>query len=118
MSGFGKMDLSTVPPPPGSPEYRINKAFDVLKARGVLNDRCPRCRTSSWNVDLIEVPATSAFSPPGHSVNRNAWGAAFYAGNVVNSNLSPPSSGILSMLSIVCNNCGYTMFHNLNVLGV
>jgi len=75
----------------------ISEALDKLRARGVTHDYCPRCSTADWNVDLLGVPAISLPNPNRHLV---------------------PHSGYLSVLAIACKNCGYTMFHNLNVLGV
>lgn len=84
---------------------RIQKALETMKARGVQNDHCSRCNAFDWNVDVLGVPANSAMSQvwdfPGHYVQRPVWQQA---------------TGALSMLSLVCKNCGYTMFHNLQLL--
>ena|SRR5208282_327451 len=108
MSGFGK--ISPVPAPPGSPEERVQRAIDELRRRGANNDYCPRCSTFDWNVDLLEIPATSALS------SKISSGAGF--GGRMYPRPYSDASGVLPMLSIVCKNCGYTMFHNLNNLGV
>jgi predicted nucleic-acid-binding Zn-ribbon protein len=82
-----------------SAQERIDKAIKELKKRGVESDYCPRCNTSDWNVDLLEIPANSE----------------------VSKSILPPPMGYqsnLSVLGIVCKNCGYTMFHNLNTLGI
>jgi ribosomal protein S27AE len=85
---------------------RINLALEELKKRGVANDYCPRCNTFDWSVDINDVPATSAMAQPSlppiqfqtrYSYNRQ-------------------SGPVISMLSIVCKNCGYTMFHNMGIL--
>ncbi len=111
MSGFGKINFSTVPPPPGSPQDRISRALATLRQRGVLDDRCPRCKTSDWNIDLLEIPATSALSAtsPSGWVPLGAYSTYF---------VKQQSGGILPMLAVVCKNCGNTIFHNLNVLGI
>jgi predicted nucleic-acid-binding Zn-ribbon protein len=84
-------------------ESRIQKALETIKARGVKNDDCPRCTTFDWNVDLLDISAESAmFVVPGGTSFSHILG-------------SPPAS-YLSVLSITCKNCGYTMFHTLNVL--
>lgn len=85
-----------------SPAERIQRAIEVMKQRGVLDDFCPRCRKFDWNVDLLEIPAKSAMT----GTFTWAWSPSPISG----------PSGVLSVLSIVCNICGYTIFHNLNVL--
>jgi len=101
MSSFQDIKLSA--------PTRINQAIEELKKRGVTNDHCPRCNTFDWNVDIIDIPANSAmashFLPP---VPR---------GGGYSYNMQQPT-GLLPMLSIVCKNCGYTMFHNMNILGI
>jgi hypothetical protein len=86
-------------------KVRIQKALEQIKARGVNNDYCPRCNHFDWNVDLLDIPANSAISrfpiTGGTYVQRPVWEQA---------------TGALSVLSIVCKNCGYTIFHTLNVL--
>lgn len=76
--------------------------MDRLKERGVKNDYCPRCEHLDWNVDLVEIPGRSAITTAVFPV------------------LAPddPQSGYLSLLAVVCRNCGYTMFHNLDILGI
>jgi len=83
---------------------RIQKAIETMKARGVKDDYCPRCSIFDWNVDLLDLPANSAMSRQpiaGAYMQRPVWEQA---------------TGALSVLSIVCRNCGYTIFHTLNVL--
>jgi predicted nucleic-acid-binding Zn-ribbon protein len=98
MSGFSGIRTATSRPPMSTQE-KIDKAIRELKKRGVESDNCPRCGTSDWNVDLLEIPANS---------------------EVFKSSVPPPMGyqSNLSVLGIVCKNCGYTMFHNLNVLGI
>jgi predicted nucleic-acid-binding Zn-ribbon protein len=84
---------------------RIQQALDELKKRGVESDYCPRCNTSDWNVDILEIPANSAMSRPG---------IPMFAPIVANQQ----ATGVIPLLGIVCKNCGYAIFHNLNVLGV
>jgi hypothetical protein len=102
MGGFegiarsGRADLTT--------QIRIQKAIEAMKARGVKDDYCPRCEVFDWNVDLLDIPANSAMSRPrvaGVHLQLPVWEQA---------------TGALSVLSIVCKNCGYTIFHTLNIL--
>lgn len=117
MSSFGKMNISPVPAPPGSPTERIQRALAILTKRGVTNDHCPRCNTFDWNVDLLEIPATSAIST--ESSGMTPFGSGPGYSNYVPSYRSTAQTGsVLQVMSIVCKNCGYTMFHNLRVLGV
>lgn len=85
---------------------RINKAIAELKRRGVSNDHCPRCNTFDWTVDINDIPANSAMAqpslPPMQLHARYSYNTAY--------------GPVISMLSIVCKNCGYTLFHNMNVL--
>src|SRR5713226_7521601 len=98
--------LAPIPPTPSSPQDRINRALAILRQRGVLDDRCPRCNTSAWNVDLVEISATSALTSPTGWIPLTTYV------------IKPQSGGLLNLLTIVCKNCGNTIFHNLNVLGV
>lgn len=87
-------------------EIRIQKAIEVIKARGVRDDNCPRCGKFDWNVDLLHIPANSDMLRPsavGFQVQQPA---------------SARTTGVLSVLSMACKNCGYTIFHTLNVLGI
>jgi ribosomal protein S27AE len=86
-----------------SAETKIHEAMESLKQRHVkIDDNCPRCNFGKWNVDLLEIPALSliaSFAPlaPGY--------------------VSTGETN-LSVLALVCTRCGYTMFHNLHVLGI
>jgi hypothetical protein len=112
--------MSSVPRyPPGTrwpiKEVKIKEAMDVLKQRGVKHDNCPRCEALDWNVDLIDIPAESstyasflnALAPPPSA--KNTWGS-FSA--------LKSQTGVMSLMAVVCRNCGYTMFHNLEILGI
>lgn len=103
MSGFQDIKRFTVAQ---SPQQRIQLAIAELKRRGVSSDFCPRCNTSDWNVDLLEIPANSAMSSYGANQALIGTNYLFQGG------------GRLSLLGIVCKNCGYTLFHNLDILGV
>jgi hypothetical protein len=81
-------------------DERISLAMDELSKRGVKHDNCPRCDHKEWNVDLLEVPADSVLS---------GGVTAFPRGSV---------TGRLSLLAVVCTNCGNSIFHNLGVLGI
>lgn len=84
-----------------SAQIKIDEAMKALEQRGVKHDYCARCETNNWNIDLLEVPASSALSPMGLPYVRGAAG-----------------TGYLSLLAVVCRNCGNTIFHNLDVLGI
>lgn len=88
-------------------EERIERALAKLRERGVTNDFCPRCNTHDWNVDVLQIPANSGMSS-GFGSAREAFSAA----------LVGRTAGILQILGLVCKNCGYSIFHNLDVLGV
>src|SRR5258706_13774373 len=85
----------------GTSEEPVSQAMAELHKRGVKHDSCPRCNHNAWNVDLLEVPADSALSPEGLS--------PFPRGSV---------NGRLSLLALVCSNCGNSIFHNLSILGI
>jgi predicted nucleic-acid-binding Zn-ribbon protein len=86
---------------PAEADTKIQQALSVLAQRGVKNDSCPRCGNLDWNVDLVEIPARSALLY-----------VAFPA-------LAPETEdGFISLLTVVCRNCGNTLFHNLEILGI
>ena len=89
---------------PESPQERISYALEQLKTRGVKSDFCPRCETDDWNVDILEIPVRSAMS-------KTLLMAVLH-----NTTYAP--SDFIPVLAIVCKNCGFTMFHNLNVLEI
>jgi predicted nucleic-acid-binding Zn-ribbon protein len=86
-----------------TPETRakIDQALSVLRDRGATNDYCPRCSKNNWDVDLLAIPATSLPN------------AAPAFGSVQASPL-----GYIPLVTIMCTTCGYTILHNLNVLGI
>lgn len=88
--------------PRATAEIKIRTALDELKKRGVHRDICPRCATENWNADLLEIPAFSLIA----SVAPLAPGYISTGGTN------------LTVLALVCTRCGYTMFHNLQVLGI
>jgi hypothetical protein len=100
MSGFLK-----TPPPAQSPQERIQKGIEELKRRGIQSDNCPRCATTGWNVDLIEISARSALAiPSGQLFPRSP--------------VYEQAGGFIPLLGFACKNCGFSMFHDLSVLGV
>ena len=105
ITDFWKVGRNYMPavPRPLSPQVEavVNRALEVLQERNVKNDYCPRCNTSDWYVEINAIPAM-ALSASG----TGGWIA------------SGPSSGYIPVLTVVCKNCGYTMFHNLNVLEI
>src|SRR5262245_6976606 len=105
MSGFSQRakQFSRIGNPYLSSEMKISEAMAQLKARGVKLEQCPRCTVQAWNVDLVEIPARSTLTL---TSGIAPWLAP---GN--------PDEGVISLLAIACGNCGYTMFHNLELLG-
>lgn len=77
----------------------VNKALEVLKERKVTNDYCPRCGVFDWSVDPIAIGVIPLLGIPAHLPN------SYFPEQIM-------------ALQIVCKNCGYTMLHNLNVLGL
>ena len=77
----------------------VHRALAELRKRNVKNDYCPRCATFDWSVDPIAISVVPLQGIPA----------------------APPGSYFparIALLQIVCKNCGYTMFHNLNTLGI
>jgi predicted Zn-ribbon and HTH transcriptional regulator len=92
-------------PPSQSPQERIQKGLEELKRRAIKSDNCPRCNSSGMNVDLIEISARSAVAvPSGQLFPRSAT--------------YDQAGGFVPLLAFVCKNCGFSMFHDLNILGV
>ncbi len=77
----------------------VERALEELKKRNVKNDYCPRCETFDWNVDAVAITVTPLQGIP--ATNPPAWFPAY-----------------IPAIQIVCKNCGYVMFHNLNTLGL
>ena len=77
----------------------VNEALEVLKKRNVKNDYCPRCETFDWDVEPIAISVIPLKSVPATLPH------AYFPAQIM-------------VLQVVCKNCGYTMFHNLNVLGL
>lgn len=75
----------------------VDAALAELKKRGVKHDYCPRCETFDWSVDPVAISVIPLKSIPVGLPN------AYFPANIF-------------VIQIVCKNCGYTMFHNLNVL--
>src|SRR5258708_1638612 len=95
-----RVPFSRIGNPSLSTRITIKEAMDRLKERGVKNDYCPRCEHLDWNVDIVEIPGRSAITTAVFPV------------------LAPDNPQYLSLLAVVCRNCGYTMFHNLDILGI
>jgi hypothetical protein len=77
----------------------VNAALEELKKRGVHNDYCPRCETLDWSVDPVAIAVIPLRGIP------VIFPSAYFPGYIM-------------AIQIVCKNCGYTMFHNLNTLGL
>jgi hypothetical protein len=88
-----------------SPQERIQRGIDELKRRGIKSDDCPRCNTSGWNVDLIEISARSALAIPSCQLFPR-------------SSSYDQAGGFVPLLVLACKNCGFSIFHDLNILGV
>jgi predicted nucleic-acid-binding Zn-ribbon protein len=76
----------------------VNRALEVLKEK-VKHDKCPRCDVFDWSVDAIAIDTIPIQGVPAHMP------LSYFPGRIL-------------ILQIVCKNCGYTMFHNLNALGL
>jgi predicted nucleic-acid-binding Zn-ribbon protein len=76
----------------------VNRALEVLTDK-VKHDKCPRCDVFDWSVDPIAINVIPIQGIPAHMPH------AYFPGRIL-------------LIQIVCKNCGYTMFHNLNVLGL
>jgi predicted nucleic-acid-binding Zn-ribbon protein len=77
----------------------VVQALEELKRRNVTADHCPRCGTFDWSVDPVAISVIPVEGLP-----------ARMKGSYIPAHIK--------VLQIVCTNCGYTMFHNLNVLGL
>lgn len=76
----------------------VTRALEVLKDK-VKHDECPRCGVFDWSVDAIAIDTIPVEGLPAHTP------LSYFPGRIL-------------LLQIVCKNCGYTMFHNLNTLGL
>ena len=97
MSGFSQVSRPSL-----LVQARIAKALQEIKARGVKDDYCPRCGTFDWSVDLLDILVNSA-------LRRTSIGEFAFSETLM-------TGGALNVLSVTCKNCGYTMFHTLNIL--
>jgi len=75
----------------------VERAIEKLKTKNVTHDYCPRCDTSDWEVEPVAISVI-----PIRNIPARLPGAYFPAH--------------IMLIQIVCKNCGYTMFHNLNKL--
>jgi predicted nucleic-acid-binding Zn-ribbon protein len=82
-------------------QSKIQEALQALAQRGAKIDYCPRCSARNWLVDLLAIPAIALPNP------MIGAGMAY----------SPPT-GFIPLITIMCQNCGHTLLHNLNVLGI
>ncbi len=94
--GFNPPPLPVLDP---EAEKLVEAAIEELKKRNAKHDYCPRCETFDWNVDPVAISVIPLRGIPA------ALPTAYFPGYVM-------------AIQIVCKNCGYTMFHNLNILGL
>jgi hypothetical protein len=94
--GFNPPPLATIDP---ETVKLVEVALAELKKRGATHDYCPRCETFDWNVDPVAISVIPLRGIPA------ALPSAYFPAHVM-------------AIQIVCKNCGYTMFHNLNVLSL
>ncbi len=94
--GFNPPPLAVLDP---DAEKLVEAAIEELKRRNATHDYCPRCETFDWNVDPVAISVIPLRGIPA------ALPTAHFPGYVM-------------AIQIVCKNCGYTMFHNLNILGL
>jgi hypothetical protein len=99
--GFSRLGTTGINPR-SLAEAKIHEAMEELKKRNVTSDYCPRCNWQDWNVDLLEIPANSLLTS-----------AVPLSPNYIHTGATN-----LSVLTIVCQRCGYTILHNLQVLGL
>ncbi len=90
------MTQSSIPLTPEAVKL-VEKALEALKNRKVTIDYCPRCGTFDLKVDPISIAVTPLQGIPA----------------AIPSAYSP---SYIAAIQIVCQSCGYTVFHNLNVL--
>lgn len=90
-------------------QTRIEQAIAKLKAKGVEQDNCPRCMVFDWNVDILDIPVNSAMA-------SNSFLSALSPNAVFTQESSHRTTGVFSVLSLVCKNCGYSIFHSLSIL--
>ncbi len=76
----------------------VNQALSVLQEK-VKHDKCPRCDVFDWSVDPIAIDVIPILGVPAHMPS------SYWPGRIL-------------LLQVVCKNCGYTLFHNLNALGL
>lgn len=77
----------------------VDAALAELKRRNVTHDYCPRCDTFDWSVEPVAISVKPLRGVP------TGLPSAYFPAEIM-------------VIQIVCKNCGYTMFHNLNVLGL
>ncbi|MGO9318938.1 MAG: hypothetical protein ACLPXT_12795 [Terracidiphilus sp.] len=80
-------------------EKLVTRALAELKERNVIHNDCPRCDTFDWNVEPIAIGVIPLRGIPA-SLPLSYW------------------PGQINAIQFVCKKCGYTMFHNLNILGL
>ena len=82
-------------------QRKINEVVGELRKRGLHDDRCPRCRTTDWTTDFLQIPVaplSMSFQP--------------------NIPVSPTMSAFVPVVLFTCINCGYMVNHSLRILGI
>jgi hypothetical protein len=84
---------------------KVEQAVAAMKdKRGEFqDDNCPRCHVQDWNADLVEIPVKSQMT-----IASIGLAGGYH----------PTGDSTLPALGLVCQNCGYMIFHNLNILGI
>jgi predicted nucleic-acid-binding Zn-ribbon protein len=96
-------------PPSSEPTQRVNEAIGRLKERGALKqDTCPQCATFNWEVNFFAIPAAPIikFDTNAAKTFLREWAT------------TSSSWTYIPVISLACKNCGYTMLHNLRMLGL
>ena len=80
-------------------QERVNEIVSELRKRGLHDDRCPRCHTTNWDCNFVHIPLAPL-----------TMGLQPITGYV------PTASAFVPVVLFTCLNCGYLIYHNLNVL--
>jgi predicted nucleic-acid-binding Zn-ribbon protein len=92
-------------------EIRVARIIEQLKTRGVNSDYCPRCGVFDWSVDFLALSGRPTVYHPRKDIiaTTPSLTSEIQIGETM-------PSGFMRLVCIVCKNCGYVIFHDLNVL--